>query len=189
MYHPVQTGSHLPRPRTLLSVLDNRVTNRFVRGRGAVLKKWNARLGDHARRWNKDALTACIHPKQAPPYITLTCRDDTGRHAATPHAFDAPLHALARFSVQVLAACEDDLQKFCWHARAFVCMRDATFPACTDVVRRVSSCSGRPASRCASSAQLLRAPRTIWPKQGLTQNRYGGGPGACFSLFFLTLIF
>ena len=43
LYHPLQTGLHLPRPRTLLSGLVNRVTNRFVRGRGAVLKKWNGR--------------------------------------------------------------------------------------------------------------------------------------------------
>jgi hypothetical protein len=40
-YCQVQTGLHLPRPRTPLSGLVNRVTNRFVRGRGAVLKKWN----------------------------------------------------------------------------------------------------------------------------------------------------
>ena len=33
-------------------------------------------------------------------------RDDSGCRTATQHAFDAPLHALARFFVRVLAACE-----------------------------------------------------------------------------------
>ena len=48
--------------------------------------------------WNKDSITVYIHPTQAPPYITLAYRDDTGRRTAMKHAFDAP-HACFLASV------------------------------------------------------------------------------------------
>ena len=59
-YHPVQTGLHLPRPRTLLSVLDNRVTNRFVRvqsKKNGMFELHDCGAGIRARR--KDRHQAC----------------------------------------------------------------------------------------------------------------------------------
>ena len=108
----------------------------------------------------------CLPPTSTAHPATLADHEELGCNTATKYAFDAPLFVLARSSDDChVAACVGVLQMLCWHARAFVCVRGTTFPACTDVVRRVSSCSGRTASRCASSARLLRAPPIILPKQ------------------------
>ena len=128
----------------------------------------------------------CLPPTSTAHPATLADHEELGCNTATKYAFDAPLFVLARSSDDChVAACVGVLQMLCWHARAFVCVRGTTFPACTDVVRRVSSCSGRTASRCASSgAAPASAPNHFAKTKASPKIDLGGGPRACFSLFF-----